>query len=75
MPLPTVPRLFTLALVAYAAYVLLVFLLQRQLLYPGRHLRVGGPPPAGIVPIAVVTTTSRGEGHHCGGGRGNGAPW
>ena len=56
-----VQRLFTLVIIAYAIYVLFVFLLQRQLLYPGRHIRASGPPPAGIVPISLDTATSRGE--------------
>lgn len=54
-------RLFTLAVIAYAAYALLVFLMQRQIIYPGRYLRVSGPPPAGIVPIVVVTATGHSE--------------
>src|SRR5476651_2591359 len=61
MTLPTFPRLVTLVLPAYAAYALLVFLLQRQLLYPGQHELAGGPPPAGIEPIPVVTATARSE--------------
>ena len=59
MPFQTVLRSFTLAVIAYAAYALLIFLMQRQILYPGRYIRVSGPPPAGIVPIAVVTATGR----------------
>jgi len=59
MSFPIAQRFFTLALIAYAAYALLIFLLQRQLLYPGRHIRASGPPPVGIVPIAVVTTAGR----------------
>ena len=55
MPLQTILRLLTLTVFAYAAYALLVFLMQRQMLYPGRYIRVSGPPPAGIVPLAVVT--------------------
>jgi pimeloyl-ACP methyl ester carboxylesterase len=41
--------------------VLLLFLMQRLILYPGRNIRVSGPPPTGIVPIAVVTDTVHGE--------------
>lgn len=52
-------RHFTLAIVAYAAYALLLFLVQRQILYPGRYIRAGGQPPAGIVPIAVKTASGR----------------
>jgi hypothetical protein len=61
MTLPSIPRLFTLVLLAYAAYALLVFLLQRQLLYPGRYVLAGGPPPAGIEPVPVITATAQGE--------------
>lgn len=50
-----------LAGIAYAGYCLLVFAIQRQIIYPGRTIQVSGPPPAGIVPIAVVTATGRGE--------------
>ena len=61
MPYQTVFRLLSLAVFAYAAYALLLFLMQRQILYPGRHIRVSGPPPAGIVPIPVVTATGRSD--------------
>jgi len=61
MTLQTLLRLFMLAACAYAAYALLMFLMQRQILYPGRYIRVSGPPPAGIVPLAVVTVAGRGE--------------
>lgn len=61
MTYQTVLRLFTLAVFAYAAYALLVFLMQRQILYPGRYIRVSGPPPAGIVPLAVVTAAGQAE--------------
>jgi fermentation-respiration switch protein FrsA (DUF1100 family) len=61
MPYQTVFRLLSLALFAYAAYALLLFLTQRQILYPGRNIRVSCPPPAGIVPITVVTATGRSE--------------
>lgn len=54
-------KLFTLAGLAYAGYAMLVFLMQRQVIYPGRSIPVSGQPPAGIVPIAVVTATGRGE--------------
>jgi fermentation-respiration switch protein FrsA (DUF1100 family) len=56
-----VQRLFTLAIIAYAAYALLIFFMQRQILYPGRYIRANGQPPAGIVPISVVTSKGRGE--------------
>src|SRR5450631_531416 len=61
MPFQTALRLCALAVIAYAAYALLMFLIQRQIIYPGRYIRVSGPPPAGIVPIAVVTATGHSE--------------
>ncbi len=61
MPFQTILRLLSLAVFAYAAYALLLFLMQRQILYPGRYIRVSGPPPAGIVPIPVVTATGRSD--------------
>lgn len=61
MTFQTVLRLFSLAVFAYASYALLMFLMQRQFIYPGRHIRVSGPPPAGIEPIAVVTAAGQGE--------------
>jgi uncharacterized protein len=54
-------RFFTLAGIAYTAYVLLVFLMQRQVIYPGRSIRVSGQPPSGIIPIEVVTASGSGE--------------
>ena len=59
--LPTLLKLFALAGIAYAGYGMLVFALQRQVIYPGRAIRVSGPPPVGIVPIAVETATGHGE--------------
>lgn len=61
MPIQTILRLLALAAISYAAYALLIFLMQRQIIYPGRYLRVNGPPPSGIVPVAVVTAAGRGE--------------
>ena len=61
MTFPTISRLLTLAVFAYGAYALLLFLMQRQLLYPGRYIHVSGPPPAGVVPIPVMTATGGGE--------------
>lgn len=61
MPFQTLLRFSVLALIAYAAYALLIFLMQRQIIYPGRLIRTGGPPPAGILPIAVITAAGRGE--------------
>jgi fermentation-respiration switch protein FrsA (DUF1100 family) len=40
---------------------MLVFTLQRQIIYPGRAIRVSGSPPVGIVPISVETSTEHGE--------------
>jgi pimeloyl-ACP methyl ester carboxylesterase len=56
-----VPRIFIIAIIAYAAYALLIFLVQRHILYPGRNIRASGPPPAGIVPISIITATGRNE--------------
>ena len=54
-------RCFTIAIIVYAAYALLIFLLQRQILYPGRHIQVSGQLPAGIFPIQVVTAVGNSE--------------
>lgn len=54
-------RFFALAVTAYAAYALLIFLMQRQIVYPGRSIRVNASPPPGIVPIEVVSSSGRGE--------------
>lgn len=59
MPYQHILRFFTIAVIAYAAYALLVFLMQRQIIYPGRHIRVNAPPPPGIVPIEVVSSSGR----------------
>lgn len=61
MPFQSLLRFSVLALIAYAAYALFVFLMQRQIIYPGRLIRAGGPPPAGILPISVITAAGRGE--------------
>ena len=61
MTFQTIFRLLSLAFFAYAAYALLLFMMQRQILYPGRGVRVSGPPPAGIVPIPVVAATGNSE--------------
>jgi pimeloyl-ACP methyl ester carboxylesterase len=61
MTFQTILRLCTLVVFAYAAYILLLFMMQRHILYPGRSIRVSGPPPAGIVPIPVVTATGHNE--------------
>lgn len=61
MPLLPLLRLSMLPLIAYALYVLLIYVLQRQILYPGRAIRVSGPPPADIAIIAVDTAAGRSE--------------
>ncbi|MBI5484024.1 MAG: alpha/beta hydrolase [Deltaproteobacteria bacterium] len=61
MPFQPIPRFFTLAAIAYAVYALLVFLMQRQIIYPGRYIKVSGQTPAGIVPITIASSTSSGE--------------
>ncbi|MBC7963120.1 MAG: alpha/beta hydrolase [Steroidobacteraceae bacterium] len=61
MPFQPILRFIILAVTAYAAYALLLFLMQRQILYPGRYLRPSGPPPTGIVTIAVITSAGRNE--------------
>ena len=61
MPVQPIFRFFAIVFFSYAAYALLIFLLQRQILYPGRYIKVNDPPPAGIVPIAVITATGRSE--------------
>ena len=60
MPILPLLKLFALAGIAYALYGVLVFALQRRFIYPGRAIRVTGPPPVGIVPITIVTATGRG---------------
>lgn len=62
MPFQFVLRCFTLAAIAYAGYALLVFLMQRQIIYPGRYIRVSGQAPAGIEPITLVSCSGRSEG-------------
>jgi hypothetical protein len=54
-------RFFILAGIAYAGYAMLVYLLQRRIIYPGRTIQVSGKPPAGILPIAIITATGPGE--------------
>lgn len=61
MPFHPLLKLVTLAGIAYAGYALLVFFIQRQIIYPGRTIQVNGHPPVGIEPITVVTATGRGE--------------
>ncbi|MDA8415440.1 MAG: alpha/beta hydrolase [Desulfobacteraceae bacterium] len=61
MPFQAMLRIFILVVFAYAAYVLLIFILQRHLIYPGRNIRVSGQIPAGIVPIVVITASGHNE--------------
>lgn len=61
MPFQPIFKFLTLTTIAYACYALLVFLMQRQIIYPGRTIKVSGQPPAGIVPIAVVSASGSGD--------------
>jgi pimeloyl-ACP methyl ester carboxylesterase len=54
-------RLIVTLAAAYACYALLVFLLQRVIVYPGRSIRVPSAPPAGVVPLWVETGAGRTE--------------
>lgn len=56
-----IARFIVLSAIAYAAYVLLLFLMQRQIIYPGRYIRVSGPPPIGIETIALVSAAGAGQ--------------
>ncbi|NTV48802.1 MAG: alpha/beta hydrolase [Geobacteraceae bacterium] len=53
-------KLLTLVGIAYAGYALLAFVMQRQIIYPGRSIQVSGQPPAGIVPIEIATSSGSG---------------
>jgi fermentation-respiration switch protein FrsA (DUF1100 family) len=59
MSFQTIPRFFILAAIAYAAYALLLFLMQRQLMYPGRHIKVSGAPPPGIETLKFETSAGQ----------------
>ncbi len=61
MSLYFVIRFLTLAGIAYSGYALLVFLVQRSIIYPGRTIQVSSQRPAGITPITVDSASSRGE--------------
>ncbi|MDD5285089.1 MAG: alpha/beta hydrolase [Desulfuromonadaceae bacterium] len=61
MQFQSIFKFFIIAVIAYAAYALLVFLLQRQIIYPGRYIKVHGGPPVGVVPIEVVSSMGRSE--------------
>lgn len=54
-------RFLILAAIAYAGYGMLVYLLQRRIIYPGRTIQVSGKAPAGIVSIAINTAAGPGE--------------
>lgn len=60
MPTHLLLRLITLAGIAYTAYALMVFLVQRRFIYPGRSIPVNGPPPAGILPITIDSASGSG---------------
>lgn len=55
MSFQAIPRFFILAIIAYTGYALLLFLMQRQLMYPGRHIKVSGPAPPGIETLEFET--------------------
>ncbi|MFA7403642.1 MAG: alpha/beta hydrolase [Pelobacteraceae bacterium] len=61
MPFHPTLRYFIFAIIGYALYALLVFLLQRQIIYPGRTIRVSGHSPPDIIPIKVDTANGSGE--------------
>lgn len=61
MPLQLLLRYFTVAIISYGTFALLVFLLQRHFIYPGRHIQVNSLPPAGIVPIQITTALGNSE--------------
>lgn len=61
MPFQPLLRFFTLVAAGYVVYALILFLMQRQIIYPGRNIRVSGQPPAGILPIAVVSSSGSSE--------------
>lgn len=61
MTLHALTRCAALVFAVYGGYALLAFLLQRQVIYPGRQLLVRGLPPTGIVPINVVTDSGMSE--------------
>lgn len=54
-------RIFLLAIFAYAAYALLLFLAQRQLMYPGRYIKIKGAPPPGIQTLKFATAAGQDE--------------
>ena len=61
MQTPSLIRILSIAFISYSLYALLVFLLQRQIIYPGRHIKVSGQPATGIIPLTIVSAMSRGE--------------
>lgn len=54
-------RLITLAGISYVGYALLIFMFQRQIIYPGRNIQVSGQPPPGIITLPFDTVSGRGE--------------
>lgn len=56
-------RIIVLAVLAYAGYALLCFLVQRSIIYPGRSLSVADQPPNshGILPLWLTTPYGRVE--------------
>lgn len=61
MQLQILLRLLALAVIAYAVYAFLIFLMQRQIIYPGRYIQVNGQRPAGIVPVPIISTAGPAE--------------
>ncbi|BCS55314.1 alpha/beta hydrolase [Geobacter sp. SVR] len=63
MILHIVQRCIIVTIPAYLGYVLLVFLLQRQILYPGRFIQVppGHQPPAGVEALELAGAAGRGK--------------
>ena len=54
-------RLLTLAGISYVGYALLIFMFQRQIIYPGRNIQVSSQPPSGIITLPFDTASGRGE--------------
>ncbi len=61
MPFKYLPRFFMLAIFAYIGYALLMFLVQRQLMYPGRYIKTRGTAPIGIQTLQFTTAAGKNE--------------
>jgi len=55
------PRFFVLAIIAYIGFALLMFLVQRQLMYPGRYIKIRGAAPPGIQTLKFTTAAGQNE--------------